>query len=230
MTDNCTLFCNQTDSILVLCFIMLNKDYYQLLQIPVNASSEQIKQAFRRLAHQYHPDKTGEDQLAAEHFSQIKEAYEILIDPQRRQLYHYKRFNITLNAAQIITPASVLQKCLDLGRITEAIGYNHIDFDLLRNEIEKILYSCRVLLTKKLFDTHTRQQVTNEILICCKYLPFTQFVTIGNSLQELANHEQQKEIHQLLKAKKQQMYWERYKLLLAITIALLLCALIFLAK
>src|SRR3989442_657157 len=61
-------------------------DYYDLLGVPRNASDEQIRSAYRRLARQYHPDVNKADD-AAERFKQITEAYEILTDPQRRQRY-----------------------------------------------------------------------------------------------------------------------------------------------
>src|SRR3989441_4788030 len=61
-------------------------DYYDLLGVPRNASDEQIRSAYRRLARQYHPDVNKADD-ASERFKQITEAYEILTDPQRRQRY-----------------------------------------------------------------------------------------------------------------------------------------------
>src|SRR2546426_3313129 len=61
-------------------------DYYDLRGVPRNASDEQIRSAYRRLARQYHPDVNKADD-ASERFKQITEAYEILTDPQRRQRY-----------------------------------------------------------------------------------------------------------------------------------------------
>src|SRR5438309_7052019 len=61
-------------------------DSYDLLGVPRNASDEQIRSAYRRLARQYHPDVNKADD-ASERFKQITEAYEILTDPQRRQRY-----------------------------------------------------------------------------------------------------------------------------------------------
>jgi molecular chaperone DnaJ len=59
------------------------KDYYKILGIPRNASQEEIKRAYYRLAHKYHPDKGGDP----EKFKEINEAYRVLSDPEKRRQY-----------------------------------------------------------------------------------------------------------------------------------------------
>src|SRR6266566_9606066 len=63
------------------------KDYYKILNVPRDASSEDIKKAFRKLARQYHPDVAKDKKAAEEKFKEINEAYEVLGDPQRRKKY-----------------------------------------------------------------------------------------------------------------------------------------------
>jgi len=63
---------------------MNNKDYYQTLGVLKIASEEEIKKAYRKLAHQYHPDKPGGD---AAKFKEINEAYQVLKDKDKRQQY-----------------------------------------------------------------------------------------------------------------------------------------------
>jgi len=60
------------------------KDYYKILGIEKNATKDQIKQAYRRLAQQFHPDKTGGDDKK---FKEINEAYSVLSDDTKRQQY-----------------------------------------------------------------------------------------------------------------------------------------------
>jgi molecular chaperone DnaJ len=62
------------------------RDYYEILGISRNASDEELKKAFRRLAKQYHPD-ANKEQGAEARFIEINEAYEVLSDPQKRAAY-----------------------------------------------------------------------------------------------------------------------------------------------
>jgi molecular chaperone DnaJ len=66
---------------------MSKRDYYKVLDVPRTATEAQIKQAYRRLAMKYHPDRNPNDREAEERFKEAKEASEILTDTQKRALY-----------------------------------------------------------------------------------------------------------------------------------------------
>ncbi|MEC7803195.1 MAG: molecular chaperone DnaJ [Verrucomicrobiota bacterium] len=66
---------------------MSQKDFYEVLGIERNASSEDIKKAYRKLAIKYHPDKNPGDQKAEEKFKEISAAFEVLKDEEKRQKY-----------------------------------------------------------------------------------------------------------------------------------------------
>jgi molecular chaperone DnaJ len=65
----------------------MKRDYYEILGVSRDASSEDIKRAYRRLALKYHPDRNPGDQEAEERFKEAAEAYEVLRDPRKRQTY-----------------------------------------------------------------------------------------------------------------------------------------------
>jgi DnaJ-class molecular chaperone len=66
---------------------MAGKDYYNLLGVSRNATERDIKQAYRKLARQHHPDVNPGDKSAEERFKQVNEAYEVLSDKAKRQKY-----------------------------------------------------------------------------------------------------------------------------------------------
>jgi molecular chaperone DnaJ len=66
---------------------MSKRDYYEVLDVARTATEAELKKAYRRLAMKYHPDRNPNDHEAEERFKEVKEAYEVLTDPQRRAVY-----------------------------------------------------------------------------------------------------------------------------------------------
>lgn len=73
---------------------MEQKDYYKILEIEQNATQKQIKEAYRKLAFEYHPDRNNNHKSASEKMKEINEAYSILSDPYKRKQYDalYKQY------------------------------------------------------------------------------------------------------------------------------------------
>src|SRR5919206_3681446 len=63
------------------------RDYYEVLGVERAASDQEIKSAYRKLAHQYHPDKNHGNQEAEERFKEVSEAYAVLSDAEKRARY-----------------------------------------------------------------------------------------------------------------------------------------------
>ncbi|HZZ99662.1 MAG TPA: DnaJ domain-containing protein [Candidatus Paceibacterota bacterium] len=71
---------------------MANKDYYNILGVQRTASQDEIKKAYRKLAHEFHPDKKTGDEAK---FKEVNEAYQVLSDPQKRS--NYDNFGFAYN-------------------------------------------------------------------------------------------------------------------------------------
>jgi molecular chaperone DnaJ len=70
------------------------QDYYELLGVPRKSTVKEIRGAYRKLARKYHPDLNPGDKSAEEKFKQIQEAYEVLSDTKKRQMYDQFGFNV----------------------------------------------------------------------------------------------------------------------------------------
>ena len=64
---------------------LANKDYYEVLGVSKDASQDEIKKAFKKLAIKYHPDKNQGNKEAEEKYKEINEAFQVLSDPEKKQ-------------------------------------------------------------------------------------------------------------------------------------------------
>src|SRR5580765_8905089 len=62
-------------------------EYYETLGVPRKADAEEIRKAYRKLARKYHPDLNPGDKSSEDRFKNVQEAYDILSDPKKRQMY-----------------------------------------------------------------------------------------------------------------------------------------------
>ncbi len=75
------------------------QDYYELLGVPRKAAQKEIRQAYRRLARKYHPDLNPGDKASEEKFKQVQEAYDVLSDTKKRQMYDQFGFDAERRSA-----------------------------------------------------------------------------------------------------------------------------------
>ena len=117
---------------------MQPKDYYEILGLAKNAGFKQVRDAYRKLALQYHPDRNKDDQAAAERMKEINEAYAVLSDSQKRKEYDtmkeaygssaYNRYRQTHTEQDIFRGSDIQQIFEEMSRI---FGFRSFD-DIFR--------------------------------------------------------------------------------------------------
>src|SRR5213594_624692 len=89
---------------------MARLDYYETLGVARDASDEEIKKAYRKLAFQYHPDRNPANQEAEAKIREINAAYEVIGDPESRKTYDRLRFGFYEAREEPPDPAAVLEE------------------------------------------------------------------------------------------------------------------------
>ncbi|MGD8990514.1 MAG: DnaJ domain-containing protein, partial [Desulfobacterales bacterium] len=115
---------------------MSQNDYYHILNVDREASAKQIKDAYRKLAFQYHPDRNEKNPAAAEKMKSVNEAYAVLSDPDKRREYDtlrqqfgssaYSQFRQTYSEQDIFSGSDINQILEQMARAFGLRGFDDI--------------------------------------------------------------------------------------------------------
>ena len=212
------------------------KDYYSILELPSHASADEVKKAYRRLAHLYHPDKKNSDPYAAVQFAAIKEAYETLSNPVQKEYYLQQRWYAQSIGKKIkqetITPVNILKQMIELDRYISKLDIHRMNQQGLFDYIQHILSDATI----NTLNTFNEPDINNEILLITlksgRMLPYRLIPPFTDRLKQLKinNQTTTKKIDQFIRHHKQMDYWEKSKVWIILLIVLLICIGIFFAS
>lgn len=212
------------------------KDYYSILELPPSASGDEIKKAFRRLAHEYHPDKKNNDPYAAAHFATIKEAYEILSNPVKKEYYLQQRWYAQSIGKKIkqetITPVSVLKQTLELNRYVARLDVHRMDHQGLFDYMENILTDSTIDTLNSFNEPSVNKEIVQMMIKSGRVLPYALATPLVERLRKLKTDDPSttEQIDQFVRRHKQAAYWEKRKAWIILLITLLICLGIFLTS
>ena len=210
---------------------MASKDYYRILEVRPAASFEEIKRSYRKLAVKYHPDKNPNDILAEATFKEIVEAYDILSDTKRREAYHSRHFytHDYKNPEPEPTPQSILNDTLQLNKLVEKLNPFRLNQDALFFQLKQLLSEDNLLLLQRENRSSINTQILEALLRICTLLNYNFTEEIEDNLMFLADGDTylENKVNDFLNQQRRKDKWSRYKTLLAIVIAIMLCLIIF---
>ena len=202
-------------------------DYYKLLGLLPTATTEEIKKAYRQLALRYHPDRNPGDKDSEAFFKKVTEAYTILSDPEKRESYNWeykKRQQTSSNQSQQqkrtepkqeqqITPQLILSIFQNIRKKVLGINKNRINHSALYNTLNDLLSVNQLNFLITWGDTKTNRQIIDEVMTCCKVLPYPYVEKLTPKLAKLAGSDNDtiQKIFSFEKKHKYWSYWTRYK-------------------
>lgn len=209
------------------------KDYYTILEVPPTATVPEIKQAYRKLVMIYHPDKNNEDLYALSRFNEIKEAYEVLMNPGKKDLYLQERWLKKAGGYKIgeelITAPGILKKSLELNKQVAAMDAYRMNYAGLAARITELINDDVIeqLIGQK--ETEVQKSIIRTLLNTTKPFPYDNTYKVCKQLRKLATQQPSLlfQIEQVLQQKQKAENWNRFNGLFIFLLTILLCLLIY---
>ena len=212
------------------------KDYYAALEIPPSASIADIKKAYRKLALQFHPDKNPGDPYAGSRFAEIKEAYEVLTDPSKKEYYLQQRWYAQSTGQRqqqtLITPETVLKQALELERQVAKLDLYRMDKEGLKDYFLEMLSPETIRKLQEFQEPATLRTILETLLKAVHPLPKVYSGIVLERLLLLAGPDPiaVAEVKAYAGKKERQHRREKYSLILILAATVLLCLLIWLGS
>jgi curved DNA-binding protein CbpA len=208
------------------------KDHYRTLGLEPSASLAEIKKAYRKLAHQFHPDKNSKDSYALAQFSAIKEAYEVLTNPIRKEKYLQQRWYYhstgRRKTQEILTPLSLLKQVLELDRYVSKLDAHRMGREGLFNHLQQLFSEENIATINSFNEPSINKEIVVFGMRISRFLTHKQVVVLSESWKKLCNDPAiatsiEKQLAQFRRAG----MWENYKPIVLILVVILICILIF---
>jgi curved DNA-binding protein CbpA len=211
------------------------KNYFAILELEPSATAAEIRKAYRRLAHLYHPDKKPNDPYANARFTEIKEAYEVLSDPSKKEYYLQQRwYNQSIGKKRTqdtVTPVNLLKQSLELEKYVSTLDVFRMDKGGLQEYILELIPDTAIEQLHPFQEQNTIREAIQKILKASRALPPAYTAPVYDQLEKLAGTDTAAlELIREHRQKTDRRYRrEKYSILLILITTLLLCGLIWLA-
>lgn len=204
-------------------------DYYEILQIAPSATLAEIKSAYRKLAQQYHPDKNPGDQYATTNFYLIKQAYEVLIDPYKKEKYLQKRWLAKINnetfEKPVLTPEHILRETLSAGEKVHRMDIFRLNVEGIKSVIDGLISQENIDILSHFNELSINNAIVGELLKIIQVLPSADQLLYLHKLSSI-NHSFGESILERETELGNKVFWETWKPAFILLIVVFLCILI----
>lgn len=222
---------------LILIFVarMELKDYYAILELEPRAGPAEIRKAYRRLAMALHPDKNPDDPYAKARFEEIREAYEVLIDPGKKENYLQQRWYYFQSGnrkpSPPVTPDAFLKQLLEIDRHISKLDQFRMDRYGLQNHILELLSDERIEKLNGFRDISVNDEIAGILIRCFGSLSYKMLGQPVAQLRkiELSDHVRG-QVNAFIIRRKNNDQWEKYKPWLILMLVISICVLIYLSQ
>ena len=210
------------------------KDYYMILGVSPQATPDEIRRSYRRLAMAYHPDKQGDDKVALAHFREIQEAYETLRDPVKKEAYlqerwYEKSMGGKPSESLPLTPANILKEVISLERYIAIHDPFRMDKSALMAQLQRILSDDAVDMLTCEGEPDLLNNIGRLLLKCGKSFSLPEAEALASTLYRIYPdvHPLRAACDRYLSGKKNEERWRKWKFPVLLLATLLLCLIIF---
>ena len=207
-------------------------DHYAILQVEPSASLPEIRKAYRKLAHQYHPDKRPGDPHAAAQFTAIKEAYETLTHPGLKEQYLQQRWyeqSIGRKTKTVlITPEQILKQMIELDRYVSRLDVFRMDKNGLHDHIVHLLDKTTIEKLNSFDEVEVNDQIVLLLINILHLLPLNLIHSLQNDLGTIKmSLAMRNKWDQFLISREKAFQRDKFRIWVIIATVIIICLLIF---
>lgn len=213
------------------------KDYYSILEVTPMSTRDEIRRQYRKLAKQYHPDATNNDPYSSAKFHDIKEAYETLTQPVKKEEWLKERwlrqvYNAGNGETAPLTPFSILEKVLKYERVVAGMDVFRMDHFGVVTSVQKLLSAENLDCLSRFQEPDMNRTIIRHVLMTLKPLPYKLTLPVLDILNKLAGNDEEalSYITGFQRTHQKKLRAEQWTMPLVILATVLICAMIFLAS
>jgi molecular chaperone DnaJ len=209
-------------------------DYYAVLNLPQNATIEEVRRAYRKKVMDCHPDLFPGDQDKLRLFDAVKEAYETLANPQKKEMYLQERWRRKANGQSLegkfFSSVEYLKQCLSLNRQLASMDAYRISEQQIVQQLNALLTQEKIKVLLEAKDPTLLRSVFEALIPCTLPLSFRSVKEISSQFIQLASDdvEIKEKINRLISEKRRERRESFLKIPLILLLTLILCMLMYL--